>query len=94
MAKKTKISSAKGLEAGCSYSPSLYVDFDDIAEVKGVSVGDEIRIVLKGTVKSVDQRESFDDPKVTTASISLRDFEAEIVSGSTELEKFFADGDD
>lgn len=88
MAKKTKMSSKAGAEvANCSYSPSLYIAFDDLKEVKGVSVGDKVSVVVKGTVQCVEQSESNGK---TNSSIRLDDFEAEIVSG-TELEKFFAD---
>ena len=87
MAKKSKVSSkeAKGLD--CGYSPSLYVTFDDLKEVKGVSVGDKVTMVVKGTVQCVEQSETNGK---TSSSVRLEDFEAEIVSG-TELEKFFAD---
>lgn len=93
MAKKSfKASSKKSEAQGMEYSPCMYVDFDDLAEVKGVSVGDKVCVVVKGTVKSVEQRADEGSEKAKS-SISLADFEAEIVPRS-ELEDLFADEDD
>lgn len=97
MAKKSKVSSKNEncmAGADCVYSPSLYIDFDELKEVKGLSVGDEVTVVIRGTIKSVEQRESYDEKGKTRASISVKDFEAEIVSGQTQIEALFGDEDD
>jgi len=96
MAKKTsKIASNKGIRGTeAEYSPATYLDFDDIEEIKGLAVGDEITVVLKGTVKSLESRRDYEDLKKVRSSLCLEKFEAEIVSGASELEKFFADADD
>lgn len=79
MAKK-KVSSNEALCCGdMAYSPSMYVDFDKLGEIKGLSVGDKVRLVITGTVKSVEQRESYDDPKAVRGSLGIKDFEAEII---------------
>lgn len=95
MAKK-KISSKEAdcVEGVCSYSPSTYLDFDDVTEIKGLELGQKVRIVLTGTVKSLEQRESYDDPSKARASICLKDFEAEIVPASSDIAKLFEDEDD
>lgn len=95
MKSKKKISSGTGVSGNaCSYSPTVYIDFDDLEEVKGVSVGDKVSIVLRGTVRSVDMRESCEGTTKVTSSISLKDFEAEIVDDSNEFSKLADDEDD
>lgn len=96
MAKKMKMTSkAEGCTAmGPVYSPSMYVDFDDVKEVKGVSVGDTIAVVIKGTVKSVEQRTDPDDPNKVRSSISLTDFEAEIAPKAGMFDELLSDEDD
>lgn len=89
--KKTKLSSKLGCEPCCLYSPSMYIDFDSVKEVKGLSIGDEVRVVVKGTVKSVEQRET--DGKAIS-SIRIEDFEAEIVPKSSEFDDLFDDETD
>lgn len=92
--KKNKVSSNTVLGAGCSYSPTVHIDFDDLDEVKGVGVGDKVRILLTGTVRSVEARESYDESQKKTSSICLKDFEAEIVDDSNEFSKLADDEDD
>jgi len=98
MAKKSKakVSSKESCCAvgSCDYSPTLYIDFDDMKEVKGVCVGDEIRLVVKGTVRSVEQREGYDDKEKARASVSLKDFEAEILDASTQFDSLLDDDDE
>lgn len=94
MAKKSKVSSkvAGGESLGCQYSPSMYIDFDSLKEVKGLSVGDEVRVVVKGTVKSIEQREI--EKGKSSSSIRIEDFEAEIVPKSSEFDNLFDDEND
>ena len=50
MAKK-KVSSKKSeaqLDASCTYSPSVHLNFSDVSELEGLTVGDEVRVVIKG----------------------------------------------
>ena len=94
MAKKTKVSSNELGLADVAYSPSMYVDLDDVKEVKGLSVGDTVRIVIKGTIKSVEQRSSYDDESKTMASIGIKDFDAEIVKASSQFDSLFDDEND
>ena len=78
----------------CTYSPSVHLDFKDVSELKDLVVGDTVRIVIKGRVKAVEQREDWDDPKKTVASLSVKDFEATIVSGSNQFEELLEDEDE
>lgn len=94
MAKKTKVSSNEVGLCDSTYSPSMYVDLDDVKEVKGLSVGDTVRIVIKGTIKSVEQRTSYEDDKKTMASIGIKDFDAEIVPASSQFDALFDDESD
>lgn len=94
MAKKTKVSSNELGLADVAYSPSMYVDLHDVKEVKGLSLGDTVRIVIKGTIKSVEQRSSYDDESKTMASIGIKDFNAEIVKASSQFDSLFDDEND
>lgn len=74
---KKKISSKQELVGGDSYSPSLYVDFADLKEIKGLTVGEEVTVVIKGKVSAITQRDKTEyDPM--RASVTLKDFTAEI----------------
>lgn len=96
MAKK-KVSSKKSegqAALDCTYSPSVHLDFSDVSELEGLTVGDEVRVVIKGKVKAVEQREDWDDPKKTRASLSIKDFEATIVTDSNQFEELLDEEDD
>lgn len=92
MAKK-KLSSAP-LAAECTYSPSVHLDFKDVGELKDLTIGDTVRVVIKGKVKSVEQREDWDDPKKVLASLSIKDFEATIVTDSSQFDDLLDEDDD
>lgn len=95
VSKVKKVSSEKGCEVNsCSYSPTVYIDFDDLKEIKGLEIGQEVRVVLCGTVNSLEQRASYEDSEKPRASISLRDFEAEIVDDSSKFAALLEDEDD
>lgn len=93
MAKKTKIAS-KAEIPGSEYSPRMHIDFDDVTEVAGLVLGDQVRLVVKGKVRSIEQRKAYDDEKKQIASICLEDFEAEIVPAGGQFDDLLADEDD
>ena len=95
MAKKTKVSSKSEncTKEICEYSPTIYVDFDDVKEIEGLSVGDTVRVMVKGTVRSVEQREGYDEAK-TRCSVSIKDFDAEIISNETDFDALLEDEDE
>ena len=88
---KKKISSKSDLMM-CEYSPSIYIDFENLSEIQGVEVGQEIYVVVKGTVESLTMRETGD--KEPAASIRLCDFEAEISEPSSAIAQLFDDEED
>ena len=90
MAKK-KISSAPNTLSVGGYSPTLYIDFDDLKEIEGVALGDTVTIVVKGKVKSLEQRSY--EGESPRASLCLKEFEAEIASNPNIFEEL-ADEDD
>lgn len=93
--KKVKVSDAACMPADCSYIPSMYIDFDSMKEVSGVSVGDKVTVKITGTVKSVEQREREEGGKKETSScVSLRDFTAEIADDENEFSKLAEDDDE
>ena len=73
---------------------NMYVDFDEPEEIKGLAVGDTVRIVVKGKVKSLEQRQDWDDPKKVLASLGVTGFTAEVVTEETEFDKLLDDGDE
>lgn len=87
----TKKTKSKNVVSECSpcavgdYKPRLYLDLQDqdIKQLKGLSVGDKVDIVLQGTVKGISQRErqDYDDSKkvVKTGSIDLEDYTIQVV---------------
>lgn len=76
MAKKLKLSDkAVTPVLDTHYSPALYIEFDDLKELQGLSLGDKITVVVAGTVKSLTQRDNGDRKY---SEVCLEDFEAEI----------------
>ena len=65
--------------------PRLYLDLQDqdIKQIKGLSVGDKVEILVCGTVKGLSQRErqDYDDSKKTvkTGSIDLENYTVEVL---------------
>ena len=72
--------------------PCLHIDFDNGAsEVKGVAVGDTVYVAIKGVVRGVEQRESYDDPKKMMATLSLKDFEVKVSGKDADWASEFDD---
>ena len=51
------------------------------ALVKGLSVGDEISVTVKGTVKSVSQREDYSEKEKVTSSLDVSYGDISVKSG-------------
>lgn len=81
----------KGAEVDNEYKPSTYIDFDDAKEVAGLKLGDTVRIVLKGKITSLEQRECYDKPKKQMSCVRLTDFESEVVTSKTQFDDLFGD---
>ena len=97
MAKKKKVSSMKEncvVGADCSYSPTISVDFEKAEEISGLQVGDTVRVMIRGKVRSLDQREDYSDPKKILSSISIKDFDAEIITDETQFDSLLDDDDE
>jgi len=82
---------SKGTEVANEYKPSTYIDFDDAKEVEGLKLGDTVRIVLKGKITSLEQRESYDNPKKQVSCVRLTDFKSEIINSKTQFDDLFGD---
>ena len=93
MAKKMKVSS-KECAHESMYSPSMYIDFDNASEIKGLTVGDTVRVVVRGTVKSLEQRKREGEEGKPLSSICIEDFEAELVPVSKDFDALFDDEED
>lgn len=97
MAKKKKVSSAEekcvsGMN--CSYSHSISVDFEEAEEISGLQVGDTVRVMIRGKIRSLDQREDYSDPKKILSSISIKDFDAEIITDENQFDSLLDDDDE
>lgn len=88
--KSKKATGVKGklLAGSCCPSDSssrLYLDLQDqdVKQIAGLNVGDDVEIMVRGTVKGLSQRErqDYDDPSKTvkTGSIDLEDYTVEVV---------------
>ena len=84
--KKTK---SKNIVTECCPSveckPRLYLDLQDqdVKQLKGLTVGDNVEIFVSGTVKGLSQRErtDYEDPKtiIKTGSIDLENYTVQVV---------------
>lgn len=75
------------------YSSTIHIDFDDPKEVRGHEVGQKIRVVITGIIRSVEQRESWENPKKMISSMCLKDFEAEVVALNGDLAELLDEDD-
>lgn len=88
-----KITSKKNT-VGCIYSPTLHLEFEKVTDLSGVELGDTVRVVVMGKVKSVEQREDYEDPKQTHAALCIRDFTATIVKNTSQFDELLDDNDE
>lgn len=70
--------------AGCcgtlsELPPTLYLSFDDPAELEGLKTGDEVTVVVHGKITGLSQRESKD---YTSASIDLERYDVKVKDGN------------
>ena len=75
------------------YTPTIFVDLtkSDVDELKGVKVGDRVRVVITGKVKSITTRE---DNREKTGSIQLESKDVAIRDAKGgEFEKLLEDDD-
>ena len=74
----------------CDYKPRLYLDLEgkDVAQIKGLKVGDEGEFMVRGKIVGLEQRERTDEDgkSKTTGSIQLEEYEVDIMG--EELNEF------
>lgn len=65
------------------YKPRLYLDLEgkDVAQIKGLKIGEEGEFVVRGKIVSLEQRERQDEKggKKMTGSINLEGYEVEVM---------------
>jgi hypothetical protein len=67
-----------------TYKPRLYLNLQDkdVSQIKGLTVGEEVTVLVTGTVKGLEQRErtSYDEPSKTekTGEIQLENYRVEV----------------
>ena len=92
MAKKKAV--VKACDTPVEYSPSIYLDVIALDALKNLKVGEEVTVVLKGKLRSVEQRESYDDPKKLQGNLSLKDYEVSITAGTDVWDELAEEEDD
>ena len=86
---------AKNAPVAMEYKPSIHLDFDKNAkEVEGLAVGQKVSFTISGTIKGVEQRESYDDPKKLMASVCLKDFKIKVNEAENFADKMGVDEED
>jgi hypothetical protein len=83
--KKTKVAASCCPEPIGGCAPRLYIDLQDqdVKQIGGLNVGDEVELRIRGTVKGLSQREraDYDDASKTvkTGSIDLENYTVEVM---------------
>lgn len=88
-----KISSKKET-VGYAYSPTIHIEFEKLNALKELVLGDQVRVVISGKVKSLEQREDYDDPKIKHATMCIRDFTATLVKGTSQFDELMEEEDE
>lgn len=99
MAKKTKVVDKCCAPVDANYKPRLYLDLQDtqVGVIKGLTIGEEVELMVKGKVVGLTQRErpDYDDSKKTvkTGSIDLEGYEVHVMGEESNEFKKMADED-
>ena len=103
MAKKLKknVKSEMAPIATTEYDkPCLYLDFQgqDVKQITGLAVGEEVEILVKGTIKGLSQRTRKDyesEKTVNTGTIDLENYKVSVVEDEkNEFTKMAEDEED
>lgn len=98
--KKSKVKGKKVMDSCCAptcigdYKPRLYLDLQDkdVAQIKGLTVGQKVQLLVEGTIKGLEQRERQDgDKKEKTGSIQLEGYEIDVLGDEDNEFKELAD---
>lgn len=81
------------METLAEWTPSVHLDVKALADLKDLSVGDKVTIILQGKVSSLEQREGYDDASKVKGSLCLKDYEMKI-TGPDEWSEMAEDDDD
>lgn len=98
-AKKTKVVDSCCPTPCDTYKPRLYLNLQDkdVAQVKGLTIGEEVELVIRGKVVGISQRsrKDYDDPEKTvkTGDIDLEDYTVEVMGEEDNEFKELAEDD-
>lgn len=80
------------------YKPRLYLDLQDkdVAQIKGLTVGEKVQVLVTGTVKGLEQRERQNEDKKQekTGSIQLEGYAVEVLGDEPNEFKAMAEDDE
>ena len=83
MAKAKKTVSECNAPCVGDYKPRLYLDLQDkdVSQLKGLTVGEEVEVVVHGTVRGLEQRERTNEKGETekTGSIQLEGYRVSVL---------------
>ena len=81
-AKKTKVMDTCCPSLAGDYKPRLYLNLQDkqVATIKGLTIGEEVELCVRGKVVALSQRERKEGEKsVKTGDIDLEDYTVEVM---------------
>ncbi len=76
-----------------SYTPTVYLDVKALSDLKGLTVGEEVTVVIKGKVKGLSQREDYDDKSKVKGSLDITPTDIKIESGTDVWEELSKEDD-
>lgn len=96
---KAKIKSKKTMDCCIPSSPEqcLYIDLEgkQVAEIKGLEIGEKVQILVEGKIAGLDQRESnYDGKSRQTGSIRVTAYEVTILEDEDNPFTKMADDED
>lgn len=76
------------------YKPTLYLNLEgqDVKQIKGLAVGEEVELVITGKVTSLSQRKSYNDKD--SGSIDLESYRVRVMGEEDNEYKELADDEE
>lgn len=83
-----------GLQAAPSdYKSRVHLDLEDASQLKGLEIGQVVTVAIKGKVRSLEQRQHWDDPKRIVSSICVEQDDL-VIKGKNVFEELAEDDED
>lgn len=95
--KRVKAEMLAPVPASLESRPCLYVSFEgrDVAQIKGLAIGEEIELLIKGRVRGISQRErpsyTEQDKVVKTGDIDLENYRVRVLEEDNLFDRLAED---